>query len=114
MAKLQNKDNNRSKYFEFLIDSGADYTLLSSIDAFSLGVDYTILLAKETKVEVANSTIIYAKETTFLINIGDSKFQIPVLISKENIEPLLGRKGVFNNFDITFRESAKEVVFQKI
>lgn len=39
MAKLSSGENT-PRYFEFLIDSGSDYTLIGQSDALILGIDY--------------------------------------------------------------------------
>lgn len=62
-AKLQ-KGKNKARYFEFLIDSGADFTLISQTDASLLGINYHELETKEIKVEVADLSFIHAKKTT--------------------------------------------------
>ncbi len=111
MAKLK-KDSGRARYFEFLIDSGADFTLISKSDAYLLGIDYSELKTKEIKVEVANLAFIHAKKTNLHIEISEKIFTIPVLIAKEEVERLLGRKGVFENFDITFKEQEEHVLFK--
>ena len=112
-AKLK-KGKNRARYFEFIIDSGADFTLISQTDASLLGIDYRDLKTKEIKVEVANLSFIHAKRTTVKCTIGNNDFSIPILIAKEEVERLLGRKGVFSNFEITFKEREQYVLFKKI
>lgn len=54
-AKLR-KRNGRTRYFNFLLDSGADFSLISKSDAIVLGIDYSLIESKEIKVEVANLT----------------------------------------------------------
>lgn len=104
---------NRARYFDFLIDSGADITLIPSSDAMILGLKYSAIEGEEIEVEVANMTILHTKRVGLDITIEDDTFRIPVLVAKEEVERLLGRKGVFDKFDITFREKDKEVVFNK-
>ena len=110
-AKLR-KGNNKARYFEFLIDSGADFTLISQSDALLLGIEYKSIKTKEIKVEVANLTYIHAKRTNITITIGNNNFAVPVLVAKEEVERLLGRKGVFDKFDVTFKEKSQEVIFK--
>ncbi len=38
---------------------------------------------------------------------------ISVMIAKEEVECLLGRKDIFDKFDITFREKEQQVIFEK-
>lgn len=112
-AKLR-KGRNKARYFEFLIDSGADYTLISQSDASLLGIDYSELKTQEIKVEVANLACIHAKKTKVTLTIGNHDFTISILIAKEEVERLLGRKDVFSEFKITFKENSNFVIFQEI
>lgn len=104
--------NGKAKYFKFLIDSGADYTLISRSDALIIGIDYSELNSQEIEVEVANLTFIHAKKTTLIITIENQDLTIPVLIAKEDVECLLGRKGIFDKFDVTFKEREQIVIFK--
>jgi len=112
MAKLQYQ-NNRSRYFEFLIDLGADYTLISESDAMLLGIESKDLLGEKINVEVANLQFLEVHKVDLLITIEGVEIDIPVLISKTECECLLGRKGVFDKFDILFKEKNQECVFSK-
>ena len=112
MAKL-GKDKTSARYFEFLIDSGADYTLIPKSAATMLGVDYNKIPKQKTKIETANLQSIQAKKTELLFIINKTKLKIPVLICEEEVECLLGRKGIFENFNITFKEKEQEVIFNK-
>lgn len=111
-AKLR-RGKNKARYFEFLIDSGADFTLISQSDASLLGIDYDELKSKEIKVEVANLAFIHAKKTKVKITIGNEDFDIPILVAKEGVERLLGRSGIFSKFEITFKERVNLVLFRK-
>ena len=110
MAKL-GMPHGRARYFRLLVDSGADYTLISSADALLLGLDYQEIRSPETKVEVANMASIHTKKTLLTLTIESLAFKIPVLVAKEEVECLLGRKGVFDQFDILFQEKEGRVVF---
>ncbi len=113
MAKL-GLSKNKSRYFRLLIDSGADYTLISKSDAAVLGLNYKNINTKEIKVEIANLAFIHTKKSHLTITIEDNSFKIPVLIAKEEVECLLGRKGIFDKFDILFREKEGQVIFIEI
>ena len=113
MAKLRHEDG-KARYFEFLIDSGADFTMIPRSYASILGIQYKKLLGKEVKVEVANLTYIYAKRTTLFLTLADNNLVIPALIANNEAECLLGRKGLFENFDIIFQENKKLVIFKKM
>lgn len=106
-------EGKRQRYFEFLVDSGSDFTLISRSDGMFLGVDYTLLDGEEVEVQVANMTVLHTKKVKLMLEICDETFEIPVLVAKEEVERLLERKGVFDKFDITFREKDMEVVFEK-
>jgi len=112
MAKLR-KENGQARYFEFLIDSGADFTMISKSYASILDLEYSNLKGEEIKVEVANLTFIHAKKTTLILTIEGNDFVIPTLIANEEVECLLGRRGVFENFDIIFQENQQQVIFKK-
>ena len=109
-AKLQ-KGENRARYFEFLIDSGSDYTLLPESDGILLGIEYAKLPSTITKVEIANLKFIETKKATVSITLGENTFSIPILIAKNGAERLLGRMGIFSKYDITFREERELVIF---
>lgn len=110
MAKLR-KESGNARYFEFLIDSGADYTLISKYDAALLGVEYEQIEGKEITVEVANLTFIHAKRINLILTIEGQDLIVPVLVAAEDVEALLGRKGIFEHFDILFQENREQVIF---
>ncbi len=112
-AKLQ-KGNLSAKYFEFLIDTGADFTLMSQYDASLFGVQYDDINSVEIKIEAANQTLLHAKKAKVNIILGTHSLLVPILISREQVEiPLLGRKGIFDQFKITFEEREGVVVFER-
>lgn len=113
MAKLK-KGKGVARYFEFLIDSGSDYTLISAIDALRLGIEYKSLKGIESTAELADGHPIHTKKVNLELWIEELHLVIPVLIAKENVEPLLGRKGIFDQFDILFQEVKQQVTFTKI
>lgn len=65
------------------------------------------------QVEVANLAFIHTKKTTLTLTIEKENFPVPVLVARENVESLLGRKGLFNKFDVLFKENEEKVVFIK-
>lgn len=105
--------NENLRYFRLLIDSGADYTLISEKDGQLFGLDYNDIYTKEIKIEMADSSFIHAKKKILLMNIEGVELKVTALITKENVECLMGRQGVFENFDILFKEVDQEVVFTK-
>lgn len=110
MTKVK-KGKNTLRYLEFLIDSGSDYTMIWQGDALILGLEYKKIKGPETRAEVANLHVIHSKEVRLEIEINDSFIEVPVLISKEPMTPLLGRKGIFDRFEILFQEAKEQVTF---
>ena len=56
----------KQRYFEFLVDSGADFTIIANSDAEYLGISYKDIKSEETNVEVANLAFIKTKKITLL------------------------------------------------
>lgn len=108
------KLNGPAKYMGFLIDTGADFTLISRSSAFSIDLDYPLISSPEIKIEVANLATILAKQTELIITIKDRNLLIPVLIADQEVENLLGRKGIFDYYDITFQQREKQVIFEEV
>ena len=104
----------RARYFSFLVDTGADYTLISKSNAVLLGIDLAKLKKEKTKVELANLSFIEAYRVRLEITLGDLNFKIPVLVADEEVECLLGRKGVFDKFDVLFKERERILVFENL
>lgn len=113
MAKLRDK-NEKFRYCEFLVDSGADYTMIPNSTALVLSLEYEKIDSEEIKVEVANLAFMHTKKTTLTLTLEGHDFEIPVLIAKEEAECLLGRKGIFENFDILFQENQQQIIFKKV
>ena len=103
----------KARYFELLIDSGADYSIISKSDAIALGIDYNHIQCKEKRVEAANMSSIHVKDVRLSLSIDKLSLTVPVLISREYSEALLGRKGIFSRFDILFQENQNQVTFTK-
>lgn len=78
-----------------------------------MGIKYSKLKQKEIKVEAANHTFMHTKKLPLILTVDGRDFIIPVLIAKEKVESLLGRKGIFDHFDIIFQEQKKRVIFTK-
>lgn len=98
---------------EFLVDSGADYTLISASNAFLIGIDYKKINKPEMKIEVANLTFIKTKKVHLTMCIENQIFCIPVLVANQEVENLLGRKGFFDKFDILFQERLQQMIFKE-
>lgn len=105
--------NGVGRYFEFLVDSGSDYTLISKSDALILGVDLNHLKTSLIRVELANLEFLEAYKIKLKMTLFDQELIVPVLIADTEVECLLGRKGVFDQFDIVFKERQQKLFFLK-
>lgn len=113
MARLR-KEDGVPRYLEFLVDSGSDFSMISNTTAMVLGLEYEKLKTEEVKVELANMSYMHTKEAALTVTIEGNDLKIPVLIAREEADSLLGRKGVFEKFDITIQESQQQVIFKKV
>lgn len=95
----------------FLVDSGADTTLIPRFMGKLLGLERE----KEDKVEevsgICGELQIIRKKLWIIIN--DYKFSAEVLwaFTCDDVSPLLGRKDVFDRFKVTFDQKNKKVIF---
>ena len=100
-----------------LIDSGADVTTLPKDIGELLELD---LKSNKTEVRGIGGTLAAVNER-ITIKIGNAhetyRLRIPVMVpltdSKTVPEILLGRAGIFNQFDIIFKERDAKIVFKK-
>lgn len=98
--------------FHPYIDSGADVTMIP----LSLGKLIGLQL-REDKVEQIGGIrgsvpVIYTESQ---MRLGEEKFKIPIAWSLiEEVPPLLGRAGVFDRFNVTFKQKEAEIIFEKI
>lgn len=85
---------NGFKRFDFLVDSGADFTLLPRSLAEEVGVDLKRCRVSKTQGVEGRALIIYP--ASILINIGKWKKKIRcAFASHDRIPPLLGRLDIF-------------------
>ena len=101
----------QGQYIEFhpYIDSGADVTLLPLSFGKLIG-----LSTQNHKIHPLGgiSGRISMIRTSVQFRIGAKQFLAPVAWAMtEDVPPLLGREGVFDNFHITFKQNEKIVVF---
>lgn len=87
--------------------------MISKSSAILLGVNLTRLKKQKTKVELANLSFINTYKVKLTITIEGVNLKIPVLIADDEVECLLGRKGVFDYFDVMFKEKEKVIIFSK-
>jgi predicted aspartyl protease len=112
MAKLS-KGTNKPRNILMLIDTGADISLISKSFASLLGIQYAKIKSETVKVETASLDKINARKTKIHIKIGDDKFEIPIFVANDEVEALLGRKGVFDRYEVVFQETKQQVIIKK-
>ena len=101
-----------------LLDSGADNTVIPEDLAKVLGLKEEKNSADVTKgiggnVKTTSSTI----HLTIKNEHEKYSLDIPVLILKDDkseVPLLLGRQGIFEHFDITFRQNDEKIVLKKV
>ncbi len=115
IVNLFTKYSDSGELVEYLVDSGADQTILSKISASLLGIDYECLESKPIETEAINGSSLFVKESKVFIEIGGVDFRIPVWIADRHIMTVLGRRGVFDRFDLIFQErkNPKRLVFSR-
>ena len=86
---------------------------MSKFDAAAIGIDYEEIKGKEIVFEAANMTSIRGKETRLIMNLRDSVFSIPVIITKGENERVLGRIGFFDKFDVTFKQKRGMIIIEE-
>lgn len=97
----------------FLLDSGADTTMLSTVLAETLGIPYN--KAKPTKLFGIGDKSVNAYPGTIILKIGNQELNVRAYFSGEDESDfLLGRLDIFDRFDISFLSSKQKIVFTKI
>ncbi len=85
---------------------------MSQFDASLFGVQYSDINSAEIKIEAANQTLLHAKKAKVTMTLGTCLLSVPILNSREQVEiPLLGRKGIFDQFEVIFKERNGVVMF---
>jgi len=96
------------------VDSGATFTALSTDDALRLGIDWPGGRRQMTVVGDGSYIPLYLHDLT--LHIGDWEVTAPVGFSERlgvgfN---LLGRTGIFDQFQVCFNDRARRVTFEKL
>lgn len=100
------------KLYDFLVDSGADFTLLPQSLALELNINLKNCAQSKTQGIEGGSIIIYS--ACIVIQIGPWKEKIHcAFASHDHIPPLLGRLDVFSRYTITFHAKQKSIIFRK-
>ncbi len=97
---------------KILVDSGADFCLISK----QLGIDLGYQMAMGESIEKADGvggTVEYLLRR-IEITIDNHNFMAPVawLQSDDSVDNLLGREVVFDLFDIEFKQADEQIIFK--
>lgn len=108
--------NGASMKFVAIVDSGSDESYIPKSIAEILGIETK---GRQTTVSTINGTV---KVITTLIKITirhkseTERFTVPVDVPVEEDgtnEIILGRRGFFDRFDITFKENSKRIILTR-
>ncbi len=96
------------------VDSGATFSMVNAAEARDMGIDWQS--GKPQMIVVGDGSFIPTFIHSLPIQIGASQITAPVGFSERlgvgfN---LLGRTGVFNQFQVCFNDRARRVTFQQI
>ncbi len=96
------------------VDSGVTFTILSIDDAHRIGIDWERGLPQ--MIVVGDGSFIPTYIHNLTIQIGEWQISAPIGFSERlgvgfNI---LGRKGIFDQFQVCFNDHTRKVTFQKI
>ncbi|MBS3919637.1 MAG: retropepsin-like domain-containing protein [Deltaproteobacteria bacterium] len=96
------------------VDSGATFTILSTDDALRMGIEWE--RGSQQMIVVGDGSFIPAYFHDLSIQIDQWQITAPVGFSERlgvgfNF---LGRKGIFDQFQICFNDHARKVTFQKL
>ncbi|MBI3540908.1 MAG: aspartyl protease family protein [Deltaproteobacteria bacterium] len=101
------------KLYDFLVDSGADFSVLPHSLATEIGIDLKRCQTSTTLGVEGRGTKIH--HSRIVIKIGPWRGQIRcAFASHDRIPPLLGRLDLFSKFNITFHASRKSIIFEKV
>lgn len=112
VAEIQLKSNtNRWIKFHPYIDSGADLTMVPLSLGRLLG-----LHVKDNKIKQIGGIRGSVPVSYHIIKLKIGSYALDIEIAWamiEDVPPLLGRKGIFDNFTITFKQEQKLIEFEK-
>ena len=96
------------------VDSGATYSLLTADEATRIGIDWQT--GRRQMIVVGDGSYIPTYIHNLAIQIGDAQITAPIGFSERlgvgfN---LLGRTGVFNQFEVCFNDHERKVTFHPI
>jgi hypothetical protein len=96
------------------VDSGATFSMIGAAEANDMGIDWQS--GRRQMVVVGDGSFIPVFVHNLLVEIGGTQLTIPIGFSERlgvgfN---LLGRTGVFNQFEVCFNDHARKVTFEPI
>ena len=97
-----------------LVDSGATFTILNINDARRIGIDWE--QGKQQMIVVGDGSFIPTYFHDLSIKIGEWQINAPIGFSERlgvgfN---LLGRAGIFTEFQVCFNDKIRKITFQKL
>ena len=99
--------------FRFLLDSGAELTMMPRSVAEQLGVN--LGSAREMKVTGIEGSGVRAWLSEITLKIGEAECRLPCLFSSnENTPCLLGRMELFRRFNVTFDNRGQKIILESI
>lgn len=112
-AEVQLDVRGRLTPFDFLVDSGADRTVINYSLGRALGFN---LQTEESSLKIGGVGGTTAGRLRMLdLWIGEVKILTEVIwIQSDHVPLLLGQKDVFDTFNITFSKSAQQVIFSLV
>jgi hypothetical protein len=110
VAKVYLRKTDGEWVAEYLyVDSGADYTLIPYRMGRFLGLN---AVATEVKEIGGIGGVIGVRLAIVPMRIGKYQFDCAIAWAQiERVPLLLGREGVFEHFEVTFRQKARKVIF---
>ena len=96
------------------VDSGATFSMINAAEAGDMGINWQS--GRRQMVVVGDGSYIPTLIHDLPIQIGDSQITVPVGFSERlgvgfN---LLGRTGVFDQFEVCFNDRSRKVTFQQL
>lgn len=112
-AEVQLEISGQRLFFDFLIDSGADRTVINRPLGTALGFEANSHDKGISLGGIGGSTNGYIRPLKLWI--GDSEINTEVIWIQSNSVPLLlGQLDIFDKFDITFSKSKGKVFFDSV
>ena len=99
--------------FKFIVDSGADVSLVPRSIADLVGID--LAEANRLRSFGIEGSGVDVLQGNLTVKIGACELELPCLFSSREDSPtLLGRAGLFDHFSIVFDNQKRKIVFKPI